>query len=124
MPGMINGYDFDIVRDDSTVLCGASSYVQKYYFNEKFKLLPDEIKNELKIMCVSFAEEAGGILTLEFDKSGTLNFCVRVDDGDFYFDDIESGLRISSYQRKKEELLSQLELFYKVVILGEKAENK
>ena len=87
-------------------------------------MLPDEIKNELKIMCVSFTEEAGGILTLEFDKSGTLNFCVRVDDGDFYFDDIESGLKISSYQRKKEELLIQLELFYKVVILGESCKSK
>lgn len=121
---MINGYDFDLTRSDSTVLCGASSYVQKYYFNEKFKMLPDEIKNELKIMCVSFTEEAGGILTLEFDKSGTLNFCVRVDDGDFYFDDIESGLKISSYQRKKEELLTQLELFYKIVILGESCKSK
>lgn len=124
MPEMINGYDFDLTRSDSTVLCGASLYVQKYYFNEKFKMLPDEIKNELKIMCVSFTEEAGGILTLEFDKSGTLNFCVRVDDGDFYFDDIESGLKISSYQRKKEELLTQLELFYKVVILGESCKSK
>ncbi|MFC2283402.1 MAG: DUF6145 family protein [Lachnoanaerobaculum saburreum] len=123
MPEMINGYDFDLTRSDSTVLCGASSYVQKYYFNEKFKMLPDEIKNELKIMCVSFTEEAGG-LTLEFDKSGTLNFCVRVDDGDFYFDDIESGLKISSYQRKKEELLTQLELFYKIVILGESCKSK
>ena len=113
MPEMINGYDFDLTKSDSVVLCGASSYVQKYYFNEKFKRLPDEIKDELKIMCVSFAEEAGGILTLEFDKS----------DGDFYFDDIESGLRISSYQRKKEELLSQLELFYKVVFLGENVDG-
>ena len=84
--------------------------------------MPDEIKNELKIMCVSFAEEAGGILTMEFDRFGNLSFCVRVDDADFYFDEIESGLKISLYQRKKEELLSQLELFYKVVILGESAE--
>ena len=119
MPEMINGYDLDWTKSENMVLCGASSYVQKYYFNEKFKLLPDEIKNELKIMCVSFAEEAGGILTMEFDKSGNLKFCVRIDDGDFYFDEIESGLKISLYQRKKEELLSQLELFYRLVILGE-----
>lgn len=119
MPEMINGYDLDWIKSENMVLCGASSYVQKYYFNEKFKLLPDEIKNELKIMCVSFAEEAGGILTMEFDKSGNLKFCVRIDDGDFYFDEIESGLKISLYQRKKEELLSQLELFYRLVILGE-----
>ena len=122
MSEMINGYDFDWTEGENLVLCGASSYVQKYYFNEKFNLLPDEIKNELKIICVSFAEEAGGILTMEFDKSGNLKFCVRFDDGDFYFDEIESGLKISSYQRKKEELLSQLELFYRLVILGDSAE--
>ncbi len=119
MSEKINGYDYDWAKIENMVLCGASSYVQKYYFNEKFNLLPEEIKNELKIMCVSFAEEAGGILTLEFDNSGDLKFCVRVDDGDFYFDEIESGLKISSYQRKKEELLSQLELFYRMIILGE-----
>ena len=115
MSEKINGYDYDWAKSENMVLCGASSYVQKYYFNEKFNLLPEEIKNELKIMCVSFAEEAGGILTLEFDNSGDLKFCVRVDDGDFYFDEIESGLKISSYQRKKEEL----ELFYRMIILGE-----
>ncbi|RKW56630.1 MAG: hypothetical protein D8H95_04825 [Lachnospiraceae bacterium] len=122
MSEKINGYDYDWANSENMVLCGASSYVQKYYFNEKFNLLPEEIKNELKIMCVSFAEEAGGILTLEFDNSGDLKFCVRVDDGDFYFDEIESGLKISSYQRKKEELLSQLELFYRMIILGEHVE--
>ena len=122
MSEKINGYDYDWANSENMVLCGASSYVQKYDFNEKFNLLPEEIKNELKIMCVSFAEEAGGILTLEFDNSGDLKFCVRVDDGDFYFDEIESGLKISSYQRKKEELLSQLELFYRMIILGEHVE--
>ena len=122
MSEKINGYDYDWANSENMVLCGASSYVQKYYFNEKFNLLPEEIKNELKIMCVTFAEEAGGILTLEFDNSGDLKFCVRVDDGDFYFDEIESGLKISSYQRKKEELLSQLELFYRMIILGEHVE--
>lgn len=122
MSEKINGYDYDWANSENMVLCGASSYVQKYYFNEKFNLLPEEIKNELKIMCVSFAEEAGGILTLEFDNSGDLKFCVRVDDGDFYFDEIESGLKISSYQRKEEELLSQLELFYRMIILGEHVE--
>ena len=122
MSEKINGYDYDWANSENMVLCGASSYVQKYYFNEKFNLLPEEIKNELKIMCVSFAEEAGGILTLEFDNSGDLKFCVRVDDGDFYFDEIESGLKISSYQRKNEELLSQLELFYRMIILGEHVE--
>ena len=116
MSEKINGYDYDWANSENMVLCGASSYVQKYYFNEKFNLLPEEIKNELKIMCVSFAEEAGGILTLEFDNSGDLKFCVRVDDGDFYFDEIESGLMISKYQKEKEGLFESLELLYSTLI--------
>ena len=50
---------------DNIVLCGASSYEQKYYFNKDFNSLPDHVKQELQIMCVLFTEEIGGILTLE-----------------------------------------------------------
>lgn len=39
-------------NQNSVVLCGASSYEQKYYFNQQFKALPDHIKKELQIMCV------------------------------------------------------------------------
>ena len=49
-----------------------NSYEKKYYFNPDFDKLPEDIKNELKIMCVLFTEEVGGILDLEFDEDGTL----------------------------------------------------
>lgn len=39
---------------EEIVLCGASAYNQKFYINENFKNLPDEIKNQLKVMCVLF----------------------------------------------------------------------
>ena len=39
---------------DNIVLCGASAYEQKYYFNEDFSSLPDHVKKELQIMCVLF----------------------------------------------------------------------
>ena len=35
---------------EELVLCGASAYNQKFYINENFKNLPDEIKNQLKDM--------------------------------------------------------------------------
>ena len=54
---------------DNIVLCGASAYEQKYYFNEDFSSLPDHVKKELQIMCVLFTEEIGGIFTLEFDQN-------------------------------------------------------
>ena len=52
---------------DNIVLCGASSYEQKYYFNQDFASLPETVKQELQIMCVLFTEDVGGIMTLEFD---------------------------------------------------------
>ena len=57
---------------DNIVLCGASSYEQKYYFNQDFASLPETVKQELQIMCVLFTEDVGGILTLEFDEDGSL----------------------------------------------------
>ena len=36
---------------DNIVLYGASSYEQKYYFNQDFASLPDAVKQELQIMC-------------------------------------------------------------------------
>ena len=43
---------------EEIVLCGASAYNQKFYINENFKNLPDEIKNQLKVMCVLFCADA------------------------------------------------------------------
>ena len=54
--------------DENVVLCVSNSYEKKYYFNPDFDKLPDDVKNELKIMCVLFTEEVGGILDMEFDE--------------------------------------------------------
>lgn len=102
----------------SVVLCGANSYEQKYYFNKDFSSLPEEIQKELHVMCVLFTEDVGGVLTLEFDETGSLKFKVSVDDNDYLFDEIGSGLKIRQYQREKRELLESLELYYQVKFLG------
>ena len=104
---------------ENIVLCGASSYEQKYYFNQDFKALPDHIKKELQIMCVLFTEDIGGVLTMEFTPEGELEFKVQADDKDYLFDEIGSGLKIRQYQREKKELLESLELYYRVVFLGD-----
>lgn len=101
---------------ENTVLCGANSYKQKYYLNSKFDMLPQSIKDELKVLCTMYTENCGGIITLEFDICGNLNIKTMVDDSDFYFDEIESGLMISKYQREKEELFESLELLYSTLI--------
>ncbi len=107
---------------DKVVLCASSAYEQKYYLNEDFNALPETIKEELKIMCVLFTEDVGGILTLEYDEDGNLMLNVTSDEGDLLFDEIGSVLKIKELQRTKEELLESLELYYKVFVLGEDIE--
>jgi hypothetical protein len=104
---------------ENVVLCGASAYEQKYYFNQDFSSLPESVQQELQVMCVLYTEEVGGVLTLEFDEEGTLQFKTEALDADAMYDDIGSALRIKQLQTDKRELLESLELFYKIFFLGE-----
>lgn len=104
---------------DTKVLCGANSYEQKYYFNQEFETLPQSIQDELRIMCVLYTEDVGGILTMEFDDSGNLEFKVTAPEEDYLFDEIGSVLKIKQYQEQKRELLEALELYYRTFFLGE-----
>lgn len=104
---------------ENIILCGSSAYEQKYYFNEDFASLPERIQEELKIMCVLFTEDVGGVLTLEFGPEGNLELKVDVDEGDLLFDEIGSVLKIKQLQREKEDLFLSLEQYYKVFFLGE-----
>ena len=107
---------------DKVVLCGANSYERKYYFNEEFQSLPQSVKDELHIMCVLFTEDVGGILTMEYDEKGNLDFQVISEEGDYLFDEIGSVLKIKQYQAEKQELLEALKLYYRIKILGEKVD--
>ena len=117
-PGVMT--DWRQMMEEQVVLCGASSYEQKYYFNQKFSALPQNIRQELQIMCVLFTEDVGGVLTMEFDREGNLEFKVAADDGDYLFDEIGSALKIRQFQLEKRELLESLELYYRVFFVGEK----
>lgn len=105
--------------EEKVVLCGANSYERKFYLNPDFDALPDSVKDELKIMCVLYTEDVGGILTLVFAENGELCFEVTTQDNDFLFDEIGSRLKIKELQNTKEELLESLQLYYKVFFLGE-----
>ena len=106
-------------NEERTVLCGASSYEQKYYFNEEFSALPQRVKDELKVLCVMYVEEVGGVLTLEYEPDGELEFKVTSDEADYLFDDIGSALKIKEIRRDKIDLLESLEMYYKVFWLNE-----
>ena len=88
------------MKKENKVLCGASAYEQKYYFNK----------------------EIGGVFTISFDEEGNLQFTTEAKDADYMYDEIGSALMIKEIQKSKQELLEELELFYKVVILKQKVD--
>jgi hypothetical protein len=108
-----------VMKEEYTILCASSSYEEKFYINPDFEGLPEAIKEELKIMCVLYTVDVGGIITLEYNAEGHLLFSVSSDEGDILFDEIGSVLKIKELQNTKGELLEALELYYKGFYLKE-----
>ena len=106
----------DMYKEEN-VLCAASTYEQKYYYNQRFAALPIGIQEELQIMSVLFTEEVGGIFSLVFDDEGNLTMETEADEEDILYDEIGSALKIKQLQETKKELFESLELFYKTFIL-------
>ena len=100
-------------------MCGANAYEQKYYFNPEFSSLPQQIQDELHILCVLFTEEIGGIFTVEYNEDGELELRTEALEADAMYDDIGGALRIKQLQEEKRELFRSLELFYRLFFLGE-----
>lgn len=107
--------------DEEIVLCAASAYEQKFYLNPEFDSLPESIRQELQVMCVLYTEDVGGILMLVYDEHGNLELKVDHEEGDFFFDEIGSVLKIKELQQTKRELFESLETFFKVFWLGEES---
>lgn len=107
---------------ENVVLCAASAYEEKYYLNPLFSKVPEDIRKELRVISVLFTSEIGGIFMMEFDEEGTLRFRTEARDSDYNYDEIGGALMIKEIQKSRGEMLRALELFYKVVILGEPLE--
>ena len=104
---------------EKKVLCGSSAYEKKFYINEEFASLPMEVKQELQIMCVLFTEEIGGILLLEFDETGELNFITQAKENDYMYDEIGSALLVKKIRATKRELLDALSAYFRITFLHE-----
>lgn len=109
--------------EERMVLCGSNGYEKKYYFNEAFDSLPEEVKRQLHVMCVWFTEECGGILTLEFEADGTLEFRHTTSEYDGYYDEIGADLKIKQYRQEGRKMLEELETYYRVFWLGKSVEE-
>ena len=107
---MIDKEKYKNMYQDKVTLCGSNAYEKKYYLNPDFNGLPEQIKQELQIACVLFTAEVGGILTLEFDEDGKLNFL---------YDEIGSELMIKKLRQEKQDFWESLELYYRIFLLGE-----
>ena len=109
--------------DEEMVLCAASAYERKFYLNPEFNSLPEEVKQELQIMCVLYTADVGGILMVVYDENGNLELKVDHKEDDFTFDEIGSVLKIKELHKTKEELIESLEMLYKVFYLGEDSDD-
>jgi len=105
------------------VLCGASAYEQKYYFNEQFNAIPDAIKEELHIICVLFTEEVGGVFTIVFEEDASVSLETDAYEEDILYDEISSGLLVHEIRMQRKELLESLSLYYRVFVLHEPIEK-
>ncbi len=107
------------MNDKRVVLCAASYYSKKYYFNQDFDQLPEEVRNELKILCVTHTEEVGGTLSVGFEENGTIFIEVKANEEDLLYDEIGSHLKVKQKQREKKELWEALETYFRIFYLGE-----
>lgn len=105
---------------EQVVLCAASSYNKKYYINPSMQKLPEQVKEEVRVVCVSVAEKIHGIFTIGFFEDGTVYMEASKAENDFDYDEIGAGLETERIKREKRELLAALKLWYKVFVLGDK----
>ena len=105
------------IDNNDRTLCAANSYEQKYYFNPRFSNIPEDIQKELHVLCVLFTEDAGGIIQFVDDEDGTLLIETSAADNDYLYDEIDAGILVGEIQKKRRELLEQLEKYYKVMFL-------
>ena len=107
--------DIDLTKqlpDGCVVLCGANGYDEKYFFNPDFDKLPKSIQDELRIICVLFTKETGGIFYLYFDEDGSLEMEEKSAEEDVTYDNVSAALLMSEVRRARRELFGQLEEFY------------
>ena len=104
-------------NEEGVVLCGASAYDRKYYFNRQFARLPEDIQKELQSICVLYTQDIGGVFLMGFVEERKLQLQTRAASSDYDYDEIGAALMVRQIQKYRQELLTQLELFYRVVFL-------
>lgn len=107
------------MKGKNLVLCAANAYEQKYYFNQQFNGIPESIREELRILCVLFTQEVGGVFAIAFEEDGSIVLETNADDDDITYDEVSSGLLVGEVRRRRQELFESLQIYYKLFVLGE-----
>ncbi len=101
------------------VICGANAYEEKYFFNDKFKDIPNSIQEDLRTITILFTQEVGGIFTICYDDNGEVLLQTEAAEDDITYDEVSSGLLIGQIRQNRRELFESLRLYFKVMILKE-----
>lgn len=96
----------------SKIIAAASYENQKYFFEPEFGGLPEEIKNEIRIICVVMAQRLGCSFIMGFKDTGDVYFEIVKPEAAYDFDDIGADLEIKSLLKEKEELIKALKIWY------------
>jgi (p)ppGpp synthase/HD superfamily hydrolase len=99
---------------EKQVLATASYYNQKYFINPTFNDIPASIRNELRVICIGFAEKLHGIFTIGFYEDGEVYLETSAEEADYQFDEIGGHLEIKELQKEKKELFRTLRLWYMI----------
>lgn len=103
---------------EKTVICAASVYKQKYFFNKEFDKLPSQIKEDIRIKVITLAQKLHCIFIMGFYDDGGVYFETRAEEADFFFDEVGAALEVSRLQRDERDLTEKLGVWYKVFKLG------
>ena len=111
------------MEDIKDILSSASFYKQGYFYNDKMPILPESVKQELKIANVLLAEKIRGIAAIGFYKdTGDLFVEVRNQEDDFSYDEINAKLEVARVEKEHAELFNSLTLWYKTFVMGKVTE--
>ncbi len=90
---------------NKTILAAASFEKQKYYINPEFLQLPNDVKKEVRDMCIVMAQKLMCTFVIGFFDDGNMYFdFVKTDDA-FDFD-------TQSFKNEKAELIKSLKMWY------------
>lgn len=100
----------------------ANSHEEKYFINEEFKSLPEQVKEDLIKIAVTFVADVGGIFELGFDVEDTVEIYMEAKTGkdDFMYDDIGSKYILGRIEKEYKELFEALVSWYMLVYIKSK----